>query len=131
MIVRTLKEIINTSRDVKDPKGNWVSRRLLLKNDNMGFSLHETLIFKGTETRIWYKNHLEAVYCVEGEGELETIPSQEVYPIRSGTLYALDKHDQHYLRATRSDLRLVCIFNPPLNGGEVHDEDGNYPNEES
>jgi L-ectoine synthase len=127
MIVRTLKDIIDTERDVSDPKGNWISRRLLLRGDGMGFSFHETVIFKGTETKIWYKNHLEAVYCVEGEGELETIPQKEIYPINPGTIYALDKNDQHYLRATHSDLRLVCVFSPPLSGGEVHDEDGSYP----
>jgi L-ectoine synthase len=127
MIVRSLNEIIGTQRDVSDPEGNWVSRRLLLKEDGMGFSFHETIIFKGTETKIWYKNHLEAVYCVEGEGELETIPQKEIYPINPGTLYAMNKHDQHYLRATGSDLRLVCVFNPPLSGSEVHDEEGSYP----
>lgn len=127
MIVRKLRDIINTERDVNDPGGKWISRRLLLEKDGMGFSFHETVIFRGTESRIWYKNHLEAVYCVEGEGELETIPRGEVYPINPGTLYALDKNDQHYLRATQSDLRLICVFNPSLTGGEVHDEDGSYP----
>ncbi len=127
MIVRKIDDIIDTEREVYAPNGNWVSRRLLLKEDNMGFSFHETVIFKGTETRIWYKNHVEAVYCVEGEGEVETIRDGKVYPIRPGTLYALDKHDQHYLRARGSDLRLLCVFNPPLVGDEVHDEEGSYP----
>jgi L-ectoine synthase len=29
------------------------------------------------------------------------------------------------LRAT-TDIRLICAFNPPLSGGEVHDADGAY-----
>jgi len=41
-------------------------------------------------------------------------------------MYALDRHDEHYLRA-RSELKLVCVFNPPLTGREVHDEEGVYP----
>lgn len=127
MIVRTIKEIEHSEREVTAPNGNWISRRLILGGDNMGFSFHETVIFKGTETRIQYKNHLEAVYCVEGEGEVETIPDGEVYPVMPGTLYALDEHDQHYLRAKSGDLRLICVFNPPLLGDEVHDEDGSYP----
>ncbi len=57
---------------------------------------------------------------MEGEGELETIPEGKVYLIKPGTLYALDKHDQHYLRAHESDSRLLCVFNPPLVGDEVH-----------
>lgn len=124
MIVRTLDEIINTENDVKAE--TWASRRFLLKKDGMGFSFHETTIYAGTETHIWYKNHLEAVYCVGGEGEIETIADGKVYPIKDGTMYALNEHDEHYLRA-KTDLRLICVFNPPLTGQEVHDENGVYP----
>jgi L-ectoine synthase len=127
MIIRTIKDTANSGREVQAPNGNWISRRLLLESDKMGFGFHETVIFKDTQTRIQYKNHLEAVYCVEGEGEVETIPDGKVYQIRPGTLYALNTHDHHYLRATTSDLRLLCVFNPPLWGDEVHDLDGSYP----
>jgi len=126
MIVRTLNEIIGSERDVRAENGNWVSRRFLLRDDGMGFSFHETTIFAGTETDIWYKHHLEAVYCVGGEGEIEDMATGIVHPIRDGTLYALDQHDRHKLRAF-SDLRLVCAFNPPISGREVHDKDGAYP----
>lgn len=124
MIVKHLDDIIGTEDDVKG--GNWTSRRLLLRKDGMGFSMHDTIIHAGTETYIWYKNHLEAVYCIEGEGEIETLPDGTVYPIRAGTLYALDGHEKHYLRATK-DMRMICVFNPPVTGQEVHDEDGTYP----
>ncbi len=124
MIVRTVEDTLGTDAEVRTP--NWVSKRLLLKRDGMGYSVHETTIFAGTETYIWYKNHLEAVFCVEGEGEVELIPSGEKYRIVPGTIYALDKHDKHYLRAFK-DLRLVCVFAPALTGREVHDEEGVYP----
>lgn len=124
MIVRSVAEVIGTEREVKTP--NWVSRRLLLKRDGMGFSLHETTVFAGTETYIWYRHHLEAVFCIEGEGEVEVLPEGIVYRITPGTVYALDRHDKHWLRA-KTDMRLVCVFNPPLTGGEVHDEEGVYP----
>ncbi|MDH4151304.1 MAG: ectoine synthase [Betaproteobacteria bacterium] len=124
MIVRRLDDIKGTALDVKT--SNWVSRRLLLARDGMGFSLHETTIFAGTETHIWYQNHLEAVYCIEGSGEIETVADGRVHAIRPGVVYALDDHDEHYLRA-HEDMRLVCVFNPPLTGGEVHDEKGVYP----
>lgn len=126
MIVRTLDEIIGSERDVRAENGNWVSRRFLLRDDGMGFSFHETTIFAGTETDIWYKHHLEAVYCVGGKGEIEDLATGIIHPIRDGTLYALDQHDRHKLRAF-SDLRLVCAFNPPISGREVHDQDGAYP----
>lgn len=43
MIVRQLQDILNTERDVQTE--TWASRRLLLQEDGMGFSMHETTIF--------------------------------------------------------------------------------------
>ena len=126
MIVKTLEEIIGTEDDIHAETGTWVSRRMLLKKDGMGFSFHDTTIFAGTQTLIWYKHHLEAVYCVGGEGELEVIDTGEIFKIKDGTMYALNGHEKHYLRAF-SDMRMVCVFNPPLTGKEVHDKDGVYP----
>jgi len=123
MIVKHLSDIIGTQDDVDTQ--TWNARRLLLRKDGMGFSLNDTIIKPGTETLIWYKNHVEAVYCIEGEGEIEVIGG-ETYPIRPGMMYALDGHEKHLLRA-RSRLHMVCVFNPPLSGREVHDKDGVYP----
>jgi L-ectoine synthase len=127
VIVKHLTDVIDTKDDIDTT--TWNARRLLLKKDGMGFSLHDTLIKAGTETLIWYRNHVEAVYCIEGEGEIEVIGGQ-TYPIRPGTLYALDGHEKHLLRA-KSQLRMVCVFNPPLTGSEVHDDEGVYPLVES
>ena len=126
MIVKTLEDIIDTEDDIQAETGTWASRRMLLKKDGMGFSFHDTTIFAGTQTLIWYKHHLEAVYCVAGEGELEVIETGEIFNIKDGTMYALNGHEKHYLRAF-SDMRMVCVFNPPLTGKEVHDKDGVYP----
>src|SRR5699024_679874 len=125
MIVKHLEDIIGTEDDVKAE--TWNSRRLLLRKDGMGVSMHDTIIYKGTETHIWYQNHLEAVYCISGDGEIETIKDGKKYEIKPGMLYALNEHDEHYLRANSEDLHLVCVFNPPVTGKEVHDEDGVYP----
>ena len=124
MIVRHLEEVVGTPRDVAAP--TFRSRRLLLQEDGLGFSFHDTLLHAGSETLIWYRNHLEAVYCMDGEGELEVLPDGPVHPIRRGTFYALDGHERHLLRAT-SDLRMACVFSPALTGREVHDDDGTYP----
>jgi len=115
MIIRKLNEIVNTERDIA--WGNGQSRRFLLETDGMGYSLTETIIDAGTESLLEYKNHLETCYCVEGEGEVEA--NGVVYPIQPGTMYALDKHEKHYLRA-KTTLRLICVFNPPLKGNESH-----------
>lgn len=124
MIVRSLESIVGTERHTFAP--TWNSRRLLLARDGMGFSLHDTVIEAGTETPMWYRNHLEAVYCIEGEGTLEDRSTGEVHEIGPGTMYALDQHDRHVLRAT-TRMRMVCVFNPPCTGSEIHDEEGVYP----
>lgn len=126
MLVRTLAEATGNERDVKAPNGNWRSRRLLLADDQMGYSFHITNIYAGTETYIHYKHHLESVYCIRGHGEVQTIEEGKTYPIEPGTLYNLDKHDAHKLRAFE-ELELACVFNPPITGREVHGEDGAYP----
>lgn len=124
MIVRTLQTAQKTGRRVVSE--TWESTRLLLKKDNMGFSFHITTIYAGTETLIWYQNHLESVYCISGEGEIETCEDGAIYPITPGTIYILDKHDRHILRAT-TEMQMACVFNPALIGNEVHDENGVYP----
>jgi L-ectoine synthase len=126
MIVRRLNEIVGSERDVAAENGNWASRRLLLRHEGMGFSFHDTTIFAGTETYIHYKNHLEAVYCVAGKGEIEDLETGKIHPICDGTMYALNEHERHYLRA-EEDLRMICVFNPALTGTEVHDKEGAYP----
>jgi len=126
MIVRHVDDIKGTEREVTGDTNTWTSRRLLLRKDGMGFSFHETIIHAGTETLIWYKNHLEAVYCVGGEGEIEDLTNGKIHPISDGTMYALSGHEKHYLRA-KTDLRMICVFTPALTGLEDHDADGVYP----
>lgn len=127
MIVRKLEDILGTENETIAENGNWSSRRFLFRKDNMGFTLTETIIKAGTKTHIWYQNHLEAVYCVKGNGKVETLDDGKVYEIKPGTMYALDQNDEHYLYGGTEDMQLVCVFNPPLTGQETHDENGVYP----
>jgi L-ectoine synthase len=71
MIVRTLDEANRTPRRVVTE--GWESTRLLLKDDNMGYSFHITTIYAGAELPMHYKNHLETVYCISGEGSIEDL----------------------------------------------------------
>lgn len=123
MIVRTLEEARATERRVVTE--NWESVRLLLKTDQMGFSFHITTIYPGTVNEMWYKHHFEAVFCLSGRGRLKDLDSGKEHTIEPGVLYALDKHDKHVLTASEA-LTLACVFNPPLNGKEVHDDEGAY-----
>jgi len=125
MIVRNLQEAEQSNRRIISPDGNWESTRLLLKDDEMGFSFHITTIYKDADFGMHYKNHLESVYCISGEGEVETLKDGKKYSIQPGTIYILNKNDKHVLRAF-SEMKMACVFNPPLNGKEVHNAEGAY-----
>lgn len=124
MIVKSLENIVGTKDDVAD--GNWKSRRFISAHDKLGFSVNDTVIKGGTKNYFWYKNHIEAVYIIEGEGEIEQIDTGEVWELKPGTIYVLNENDKHEVR-TKTDMRMVCVFNPPLVGIETHDERGIYP----
>lgn len=125
MIVKHLEELLGTPADVKSD--GWTSRRFILKGDGVGYSVHDTVIHEGAELTMEYKNHFETVYCIEGEGEIEDLGTGKVHAIRPGLLYCLNKHDRHVLRANKgTEIRTVCVFNPPLTGLEVHDASGAY-----
>jgi len=87
MIVRSLFEAEKSDRKVVSPDNNWKSVRLLLKEDNMGFSFHITTIYKGADFFMHYKNHLESVYCISGQGELVALDTNETFQISAGTIY--------------------------------------------
>ncbi|MFB7633624.1 ectoine synthase [Streptomyces sp. NPDC056149] len=107
--------------------GNGLSHRLVVKSDEMGFTVADTLVRAGTKSRLQYRNHLEACYCVGGRGEVASADGSTTVRLEPGVLYALNEHDAHFLIADPDeDLHLISVFNPPLNGDEVHslDESG-------
>src|SRR6267142_1472 len=123
MFLRTLDDLIPGKGEIRT--SFWSSHRLLHKEDGMGVTLTDTILETGLD-QIWeYKNHLETVYCLEGEGLLTDLVSGKLYTIKPGTLYALDKHERHRLQVHRR-MRVICTFVPPLLGGELHDADGSY-----
>ncbi len=123
MIIRSRDEIAGTGCELDNE--HFHSFRLLYKPDGMGFSMTDTYVRPGPGTVLWYKNHLEACYCVEGEGTVEDLATGEVHKLVPGTLYCLDKHDRHHIRS-ETGMRLICTFNPPLTGDERHDADGSF-----
>ena len=123
MIVRKLSESKLQGRAVS--ASGWESNRLLLKSDGAGFSFHITRIFKDAVLHLHYQHHIESVYCIAGRGEIKDVATGVVYPIAPGTMYVLDKHDKHVLRAFE-EMEMACVFNPPLMGREVHNAEGAY-----
>jgi L-ectoine synthase len=127
MIIRKLKDIRASDRNVKSD--GWESARVLLAGDEMGFSFHVTTMYAGSELKMHYKNHLEAVLVLKGTGTIEDLGTGEVHRLKPGMLYALDANDRHIVRP-ETDILTACVFNPPVTGNEVHDESGAYPAEE-
>lgn len=123
MIVRTLAEVQGTALDVAGR--GWQSRRLLTAPDGMGYTMTDTIIQAGAEMTLHYARHLEACYCITGVGEIEDHATREVHAIGPGTIYALNQHDLHTLRA-QTELRLICCFTPALAGTETHNKEGGY-----
>ena len=118
MFIRSLTDVEATDKFVE--WGNGTSHRLLTVQDKMGFTVCHTVVRAGTESELQYRNHLEACYCIDGEGEVEDMDGK-IFPIRKGDIYVLDNHDRHFLRGGKNtDLILVSVFNPPLNGTERH-----------
>jgi L-ectoine synthase len=116
--------IVRNSNDVPAIEwGNGTSRRFLVANDGVGYTVTDTLVRAGTKSRLEYRNHLEACYCIGGSGEVIELDGTS-HPLVPGTLYALNEHDAHFLVASpHEDLRLVCVFTPALRGDEVHSLD--------
>jgi L-ectoine synthase len=123
MLVTNLNDLNDTDRDIKSE--TWRSRRMVLAGEGVGFSFHDTVIYAGTTSTFHYANHIEAVYCVQGEGTLTNEETGEVHELKDGTMYLLDGHEKHTVRAT-TELRMACVFNPPVTGRETHDANGVY-----
>jgi L-ectoine synthase len=118
-------ELHGTDREVECPRGGFTSIRMLLKSDGMGFTMTRTTVHPTRAFQRWhYKHHLEACYCIVGRGVLKDSRGRR-HTITPGVLYALDKHDKHWMKATER-MVLICVFNPPLTGREVHQADGSY-----
>lgn len=103
-----------------------VSNRIVLEQDGMGYTMTKTVI-QPSAGRVFqhYKNHLETCYCVSGKATLTNAKTGEEYSIGPDVTYVLDKNDPHYFEAHEETV-LICTFNPPLTGKEIHQDDGSY-----
>ena len=97
----------------------------MLDSDGMGYSVTKTIIKAGVAATWHYKNHLETCYCISGKAIIVNNETGEYYGIAPDSCYILDKNDKHTFMAIE-DTVLLCVFNPPLTGDEVHMADGSY-----
>ncbi len=123
MIYHTAESLKGTKRYVQ--ADGFVSIRLALAEDNLGFTVTEATGKTELDLEIQHKNHIEAVYVLEGTGEVELVETGKVYKLYPGVFYAFDKHERHKYRLD-TDVRAIAIFNPPLIGDENNDEEGGY-----
>ena len=89
--------IVRTAEDVAGTKGvasgnKWHSMRFLHEEDGMGATLVDGVLEPGFDMVLWQRNHLEACYCIEGEGTVEELDSGRVHEIGAGTLYAMGSY---------------------------------------
>jgi L-ectoine synthase len=126
MIIRKLASVRESDRHIVTD--GWESTRMLLKDDAMGFSFHITTMVAGKELHMHYRNHLESVFVLQGEGTIEDLGTGIVHDLKPGTLYVLNDHDRHVVRP-KTDIVTACVFNPPVTGTEVHDASGAYPSD--
>ena len=125
MIIRTIAEIENTERDVFCPKGSFRSLRIALECDNLGYSVHKTIVNKGGPYHWHYKNHIESCYCISGRCRIKNLETNEEFDVFPDTIYILDKHDNHEVTALEKTV-LISVFNPAITGQETHEKDGSY-----
>lgn len=118
MLIRHLDEISGTERDVQGP--GWRSRRLVVAEDGLKYSFHLTTLEQGARLRFEYRDHRETVYCIEGEGVIEDLAAGRKVELGPGGLYSAGIAQPHIITAN-TPMRLVCVFDPPLQGTEEAD----------
>ena len=118
-------DVNNMSSDRSVEFHAGVSHRVLLEKDGMGYTMTKTVIQPGKKVFQHYKNHLESCYCASGNGTLTDHKTGEEHAITEGVTYVLDANDPHWFEAHQETV-LICVFNPPLTGQEIHQEDGSY-----
>lgn len=104
----------------------FLSHRFLLQEDGMGYTVTRTVVPPAGPQRWHYPKHLEACYCVAGEGILVDLATGEQHKILPDTLYALDKNDRHTFEAIDAPVTLICVFTPALRGDESHKDGHSY-----
>lgn len=128
MLIRTIEQLEAEGRVISISHGKATAVRLLTKSDRLGFSLSEARASQAGQSDLWYKHHWEANYVRSGNAILENRTTGERWPLEPGVLYCVGPKDRHrIIREHPSDMRIISVFNPPIEGNETHDDDGAYP----
>src|SRR5438093_876737 len=123
MFIRTLDELAAAGRIKSLVNDTTRSARFLTAADGMGFSYNDNRVSKGSDAVLWYKHHWEANYIISGRGEVTDLTTGRSWTLEPGVGYNVGPKDRHRVRAY-TDIHLVSVFCPPLEGHELHDADG-------
>lgn len=124
MWVSSLEGLEGSTQDIRTDE--WRSVRFVLADRGLGYSFHDSTIHAGSRLDMHYLHHVEIVYCISGEATLIERETGERHKVSPGTLYLLDRHDEHTFIA-HTEVRIICVFTPALSGDERHDAHGAYP----
>ena len=122
MFVKRLSE----TRVVGIAHGSVSAYRYLTQEDGCGFTVSTPRAPAGKSIVLWYQNHVEANYVLEGEGAVEDKSTGEKWDVAPGTVYVVGPKDRHQVESD-TGLYVMSVFNPPLFGHETHDDQGGYP----
>ena len=123
MFVKRVADLRAAGEELVVANGGARTVRALTKADGLGFSLSDVNFAAGAVVDLWYKHHWEANYIVAGTGSVADLTTGESWALAPGFLYNVGPKDRHRVSAD-TDINLLSVFCPPLEGGEQHDADG-------
>ena len=123
MFVKRADEMRAAGKGMVAASGQARTLRMLTKADDVGFGFSDVHFAAGAEATLWYKHHWEANHIISGMGEVTDLTTGQSWPLEPGVGYNVGPKDRHRVRA-HTDIHLVSVFCPPLEGHELHDADG-------
>ncbi len=123
MFVKSVDGLRERGREKIVAGGSARTVRMLLQEDQVGFTVSNVNLAAGNRNILWYRNHWEANYVLHGSGAVSDLGTDEHWPLEPGTMYCVGPEDRHSMHA-HTDLHLISVFCPALNGDEQHDEHG-------
>jgi len=86
MIIRHQDELEEQGR-FKTKPGVWSSARYLLRDDEVGFTLTQTIVAAGQSQTMQYKNHIEANLIIEGAATVTDLTTGECLCIYASVVW--------------------------------------------
>jgi L-ectoine synthase len=123
MFVKRADEMRRAGKEMTVANRQARTLRMLTRADDVGFGFSDVHLAAGAETVLWYKHHWEANHIVAGTGLVTDLATGRSWKLAPDVSYNVGPKDRHQLRAD-TDLHLLSVFCPPLEGPEQHDADG-------